>query len=641
MSLLMQFIVTHGLLAQIEPKIFPPDTARYLPERQNIAILGFDKNLSTYQWSGIVNFKTFLGPLRVDVDERYRSEIIATQQKLVRDEQVFNFGLKQPVGGRFSALVRANNFVLSDDRRISGGQRQSLTTASSNAAYGGIEVMVVPQLFVESAAGMRFDSQMGVRDRGFSYALEIRSPGFDFDGYRTLLAGRFQRDLVQPRTLERRSFLLNVEKVFFPGTRDTLGVEYFSHQRDFYFSADSLTIALFNVSQNIERRVEEVIAVSNVLEYTVSERAFLSLYGNLSMRDINRRYRYRPLAAPSQTLLNSTVDEFRIGGIAQFRYSVADDITTAVQFLFNERDENHTLERDDRISVETNQRRQGDEARKDNISRRSMLAASLDARVSSSDTIRFSGSASILRYDTPHLENVDDRDELWYSLNLTTFHRLNPYVHLKVAADVNLAHLVYLFADRSGSNSWNRVIRLAPAVHYVPSRAFSTTNTFEVLANYTVFDFESSPFVQVSSFSFRQFALIDSTRWKFSPHFAWEGSVHVRLYQRGELRWDEFRERPLNYYEDKTFIGRIEYTPDLCLLLSVGVRYFSQLRFTYSAGARVFDSLLRSIGPVGRMQWEVGNHSQIIIDGWRERQTQRNAPSRSFTNMTLSVNVRL
>lgn len=641
LPVLFLLVMIHNLQAQVEPKVFPTDTARFLQERRNIAILGFNKNLSTYQWNGIVNFKTFVGSLFVDVDERYRSEVILTPQKLIRDEQSFNVGLKQQVGERYSLFVRASNFVLSDDRKIADGQRQSLTTASSNTALGGVEFMVMPNLFVESVVGMRFDNQTGIRDQGLSYALGVNTSGLEFDGYRTTVAGRFQQDRVQPRTLERRSFLLNIEKVFLEGTRDTLGVEYSSHQRDFYFAADSVTQALFNVSSNIERRIEEVIAVSNLLEYNVSKRVSLSLYGNLTMRDINRRYRYRPLMTiQSQTLLNSTVDEFRIGGVARLKYEVAEGVTTGVQFLFTERSENHTVERDDRIVAEVQQRR-SDEARKDNISRRSTLAGSLDARISTSDTIRFSGSASILRYDTPHPENVDDRDELWYSLNLTMLHRLNPYVHLKVAADVNLAHLVYLFAERSGSNAWNRVIRLAPTVQYVPSRAFSTANTFEVLANYTVYDFENSPFVQVTSFSFRQFALVDSTRWKFSRRFAWEGFVHVRLYQRGELRWDEFRERPLNYYEDKTFIGRIEYNPQPGLLLSIGLRYFSQMRFTYSAGTRVFDSVLRSIGPVGRITWEVGEQSQLIIDGWRERQTQNNAPSRSFTNIALSLNVRL
>jgi len=633
--------MTHNLQAQVEPKVFPTDSARFLQERRNIAVLGFDKNLSTYQWNAIVNFKAFVGPLHVDLDEQYRSEIIPAPQKLVRDEQAFSLGLKQPIGERFALLVRANNFVLSDDRRITDGQRQSLTTASSNAALGGVEFMVLPSLFIESAVGMRFDNQTGIRDRGLSYVLGVNTTGVEFEGYRTTVGGRFQQDRVQPRTLERRSLLLNIEKVFFEGTRDTLGVEYSSHQRDFYFAADSATQALFNVSNNIERRREEVITVSNLLEYSVSKRMSLSLYGNLAARDISRRYRYRPLTTiQSQTLLNSIIDEFRIGGVARLKYEVVEGVTSAVQFLFSERDENHTVERDDRIAAEVQQRR-SEEAKKDNISRRSTLAGSLDARISSSDTIRFSGSASILRYDTPHLENVEDRDELWYSLNLTTLHRLNRFIHLKVAADVNLAHLVYLFAERSGSNAWNRVIRLAPTVEYVPSGAFSTTNTFEVMANYTVYDFEGSPFVQVTSFSFRQFALVDSTRWRLSPRLAWEGFAHVRLYQRGELRWDEFRERPLNYYEDKTFIARIEYTPEPRLLLSIGLRYFSQMRFTYSAGARVFDSVLRSIGPVGRITWEVGEQSQLIIHGWRERQTQNNAPSRSFTNMTLSLNIQL
>jgi hypothetical protein len=641
--LVIEYSLHPCTLAQVEPKPFSLDTSRIIQEQTNIAALGFDKNLSTYQWSGVVNLKTLLGPLSVDVDERYRSTIISTQRKLIRDEQIFNFGIKHPVSEHISLVARANNFVLSDDQRLIEGSRQSVTTASSNAVYGGVEVEIVPRLFAEPLVGARFDNQIGIRDKGVSYTLSTWTPGLEFDGYRTLFAGRFQQDRLEPRTLERRSLAMNVEKVFVAGTRDTLGIEYTSNQRDFYFSADTTTSATFNVSHNIERRVEELLAISNLLEYRVADRTVLTLYGNLSSRNIVRRYRYRPVTAAS--LLNTRIEEFRLGGTAQIKYVIADDVSTAVELHFNERDESHTVERDDRIPSDTD-KRQLEEAKKDNVARRSMLAGLFDARISHSDTILFSGSASILRYDTPHpgnFEERDDRDELLYSLNLTTLHRINSYVHLRVTADVTLAHLVYLSGLRSGDNAWNRVFRLAPRVHYVPSKYFSTTNTFEVLANYTVYDFENTPFARFAqtSSAFRQFALIDSTRWNFTPRLAWEGFVHVRLYQRGELRWSEFKERPLNYFEDKTFIGRIEFAPEPRLILSVGIRYFSQMRFSYAEGTRVFESILKSIGPVGRVQWEVGERSQIIIDGWRERQTQDNAPSRSFTNLTLAVNVRL
>lgn len=605
-----------------------------------MASLGFDKNLATYQWNGLVRMNTSSDADSLMLDERFRSMIIIAPRKLVRDEQSLNFRAKHGFG-KLSAVVRGSNFVLSDDQKFTDGLRPSVTTASSNALYGGVEAEIFRSVFVEPLVGMRFDNQTGVRDQGVSYTLGAWSPGLGVGGYQSRFEGRFQRDMLEPRTLERRSLTAGVGKTFFEGVRDTLDVGYFSNQRDFYFPADTTTMQTFNITQNIERRIEDVLTVSNVLEYSVGQQVTLSLQGNLSSRSIDRQFRYRPLAfLPSQTLVNTTVDEFRIGGITQLRYAVTNDFFASVLLHFNERDERHTVERDERISPEIDQR-QRDEAKKDNLTRRTMLASLVDAVLSRYDTIRFTGSASLLRYDTPSGDNIDDRDELWYAVNLTTLHRLSDYLYLRFTIDANLIHLVYLHGERSANNTWNRVFRVAPRVHYAPTRDFSTTNTFEVLANYTVYDFENTPLVQVTSFSFRQFALIDSTRWRLTPRLAVDGFAHVRLYQRGELRWDEFRERPLNYFEDKTFIGKIEYELERHLLFSVGVRYFNQIRFSYVGGKRVFETVLKSIGPLGRIQWEAAERSQVIIDGWYERQTQTNALPRSFTNMTMSINVRL
>ncbi len=607
------------------------DTAFQPSPQGNFATIGFDKILATYHWFGLVNVNRAFGPVALYLNEQFRSTLIQTTRKLIRDEQTLALKAKHRWLDRLAGIVRVNSFILSDNQNFTDGQRPSVTSASSNGFYGGIEAEVLKNVFIEPLVGMRYDDQVGIRDKGFSFAVDASSRDREVNGYQTTFTAHFQRDMLQPRTLQKWADTLRVRKTFFQRTRNVLQANFTSNQRDFYFPADSNVFREFSTPNNIERRIESVIALEDTLSYNIGERLLLSVHGNIASRQIDRSIRYRP-ANGSASLFNTSVEELRIGGAARVAYAANDDIAAAVQFLVNERDERHSAD------VEARAR---DESRKDNISRYAQLGSTLNVALSRSDRMLLSGAATLLHYDTPNLENVEDRDELWYAFNLTTLHQINSHLHLRIAVDVNLTHLVYLLRERSANNSWNRVFRLAPRLYYVPSKDFWTANTFEVLANYTVYDFENTPAVQVKSFSFRQFAFVDTTRLALTSRFAVGGIASLRLYQRGELRWDAFKERPVNYFEDKTFLGRVEYAIEQRLLFAVGIRYFSQLRFGYAAGTRVFESLLRSIGPLGTFHWQVGDRSELIIDGWYERQTQTGAPPRGFANLSVLLNVRL
>jgi len=97
---------------------------------------------------------------------------------------------------------------------------------------------------------------------------------------------------------------------------------------------------------------------------------------------------------------------------------------------------------------------------------------------------------------------------------------------------VNLSHLVYLSPQRSADNTWNRIFRLSPRFAYKPSEKFFSFNTFEVLANYTTYDFEFIS-ASVRSYVFRQFAFIDSTEVGISNRFSLGWYHYLRFYERG------------------------------------------------------------------------------------------------------------
>jgi len=85
-----------------------------------------------------------------------------------------------------------------------------------------------------------------------------------------------------------------------------------------------------------------------------------------------------------------------------------------------------------------------------------------------------------------------------------------------------------------------------------------TVNTFEVLANYTVYDFEYLTST-ISSFTFRQFAWVDSSILSLTGRLAVVWWNNIRYYERGELQWSDFSERPRSFIEERTYNGALQY----------------------------------------------------------------------------------
>ena len=73
-------------------------------------------------------------------------------------------------------------------------------------------------------------------------------------------------------------------------------------------------------------------------------------------------------------------------------------------------------------------------------------------------------------------------------------------------------HIVYIYAEESANNNINRILRLSTGGTYSGANV-SSTNSFEVSANYTVYDFEDLV-PNYQSYSFRQFTAMDSSQNK-------------------------------------------------------------------------------------------------------------------------------
>ncbi len=612
------------------PAEAPPDTSA----RANAASISFDRLINTYHWNEIAFYQNYWGPFSLKLGDRFLSTLIQTDRKLIADEHSLDLTLSQRLWSPLSVAMKATFFSLSDNKNI------GISNASSQAVYGGLSYRPVEEVVIDPFIGVRYDHQFDQRDSGPAYLINLAARGVDYNGYQTSLTGMWEYDRLSPRTLETRSAYLTIDRTFFEQTRNSLQFLYTRNRRDFYFTADPQIQREFNVSQNIETRTEDALTVYDSLAYGVTKRLSISFQGDIYARDIGRSNRYQSPAGSAGSTPNNEIKELRLESAALIDYMPWNSLHGTAQFSYQERDEDHSVQGEPLTFAGTPGPAAQAEERKNNHSRRTSLASGLTLGLPESDTISLAGSGTLLRYDTPSILNDDDRDELWYIASAVWFHRLNRHFAFWLQANVNLTHLVYILSSRSADNTWNRVLRLAPRLAYSPSPDLTTTNTFEVLANYTVYDFES-PSSPIRSYAFRQFSFADSTGLALTRRLRFEWYSLIRVYEQGELRWSDFSERPLTSFEDQTYLATIRYRLNPGLLFSAGIRYFSQRRYLFNGPERSLDRYLRSIGPVTAIDWDVSDRTRFSTSGWYETQTQTGTAGHSFANMTMSLFVHM
>lgn len=597
---------------------------------QNRSTISFERNLNTYLWNAGANYRQSFGPWDLRLRLLFRSSLIRTDQKFIKDEKDFGFLIGRKLSDRLGIQLDAASLIFSDNRAI------GVNRASTHLALIGLTYNLGRLGAITPSVGVKFDNQLGQQDKGFSYRLTSQIGELDLAGYRMRFEGRLSEDLIAPRKGESHMASLAVHKEFVQHTTNTLTTQFQRTRRDFYFPADPLIVREFAVTNNIEQRIEEILEVTDELSYGAGKNWFLTFFGNLRHRSISKIINYKTTEALAGGLFDTDISEFKLETYIQAQYR-GEKANGELRVRYSERDEKHEARffaGADRIQFETRKR---NEARKNNSSRQTALSGNLQLGLSRGNTLAISSFASLLRYDTPSAENTDDRDELLMIFGLSNQQALGRNLTLSLSADVVLNHLVYIFADRSANNNWNRVFRLSPRIDYRWGSSLRTTNAFEVLANYTVYDFEDQVF-SVQSYSFRQFSFVDSTTYQLSRRVAFDFSVRLKLYERGQLRWREFKERPVNYFEDRTFSGQLRYSPSTGVSVAVGFRYFSLTRFRYQVRDRIFENRLVNYGPTCLIEWSMKQNSRLLLSGWYETQKQTNVASVSFSNIAMTIN---
>ncbi|HEX2868870.1 MAG TPA: hypothetical protein VHO03_17655 [Ignavibacteriales bacterium] len=613
------------------------DSLSYSTSRweRNLVATKFDKLLSTYSLGSSVNLSKRFGQFFFGMNENYNSTLIQGTPKNIKDEQYFSFITEYALSDILRLGVLANNDVLSDNRKIALNQASVLNGSFYTRLSPMDRVSITPSI------GYSNNNQIGQYDYGAVYGIEGLADNLLLSDMNISSLLKFQNEDISPRKNTIRLFNANITNDLGGAFSNMLGAYYLQNRKDFYFSADSLTAASFKVENNIQSRIEtNYFAEDRFLYNKPTDEFAFDLTGRAIWRSVDRDTRYRVLSNLSPSLFDVRVDEFRLEMESNsiVRSSVFDG---AFRISYSERDEKHVVKKIDETNVfleeeriKSYEERLRLEGQKNNIATKIALSLSGNLKISESDLLSISLFHNKLRYDTPSSENFDDRDELMSIFRILYLKKLTPFFDTFLNLEANLNHVVYIFSERSSNNNYMRLLKLATGGNY-KSRVITSKNTFEVSANYTVYDFEDvNP--NFRSFSFRQLSMQDSTTILLARKLALNIFGSLKTSEQGDFNWARFAGKPVRNLEEIYFEPKISYRFN-GTSLGMGIRYLSLKTFSFQNKARKIESDYRSIGPVSEITLFLNNRLSLRLYGWYEF-IRADSVRRQLPNMNLQMN---
>ena len=592
--------------------------------------LSFDRVLNTYVWTGDFKKEIYEQLWNVDLHQRIRSRLIKTDQTAIEDEYQGLIALQTRLLENLNFQIKNLSNVLADNRSIDLGrmaQHQVLT---------GFEYLPTRNIAGEAMGGYELNTQEEENDHGFACVLGFNARQVELEEFNTSLQSSWNQSFLGRRSPRTGNINLTFLRDFGGGVDDSLTVNYSTQRRQFYTSIDSSSQLTLGVTHNIFQRDASMLEISNQTKYNLDRNLSIVVSIGISNQLIDRGYRFKDYLHPASLTLDSRIQEMLFFGIISMQWQPLNWLGADIKLVYTEKEERHSVLDDIQASNAVVDTQRASASRLENTAQRTTLTTAIKIDVSQDDMIRLVASSGILRYDTPDIFNTDDRDELLLTSGAEYLHRFSSRLQLILNADLTLFHLVYLNRNQSANNSWNRVIRFSPSVEYMPTLFFRTIMRTEVLANYTISDYEQQV-ASIRSFSFRQVLWSDSTTMRLSERIQCNFSGSLRIFERGTLRWQEFKEKPEEYVIEKTIWPEIVWSSTIGLKIGIGFRYFGQDHYTYKSDQRIFSQGIEAMGPTASIEWLGLAGEKVIINGWREEQKNNGTTATILSNLSIQV----
>jgi hypothetical protein len=596
---------------------------------------GTDKIANTFLFNSdlVMSGNTDLGTGYL-FKKRYRGSIMRTNTIAVQDNITVQGLLRHGISSGFHALGQLLYSSRADSRDI------ALQSAKRIGGYLGIGYQ--GNLFDgELYGGYEANEQLGTAGGGLSaYAHLKQNPMTLGEGLILQSEGRGQFTTIDSmRNMADVDIMLSAFSSQEPGSQNRVYLELRNTllNRDFY-SPQGGNSGMLAIERRLEQRTRAIADIGIELMPMVTGNIMV----NAEIADIARLFR-TPLTEFSNTSINRNLQEFIVNVMGSIGYDNEMGTRLLGGFSLFNRDEKNAVKQVYEIDQDQLDIIRKQEFQRDNVSNRFRIFSYGQFTIGPSDTIGIDASAALLRYDTPSTINNDDRDE--QTIIATGFWKrsVNHNLRISLMGGFQQTHFVFLKAERSSLSNRNSSIRFAPALQW-KSRLFECNPQFEVLANYTIYDFEL-PGTAQRSFSFRQFSYRDSILYQFRKNWYIEGNIYVRRFDRGIMSWSEFSETPVTMSTEQ-FYKFLMFVPTTRIMrIGLGGRFYQLTQEPYSSAigqnSAQFNAKTLIYGPEMFAQAQFPGGGSISLRSWYEWQFIGQSSRRNQINIFLQASLLL
>jgi hypothetical protein len=614
-SIYPQFVTCQEVASLLEqPRVYQEPTAMF----------GVDKIANTFTFTGRADVETGLfghGTFRYVMDTR--NTAFRTTTLALRDDIFSHAEVVLPLGTSLAAIAR-QSWTLSQDSRSFGLASLERLNGGLGLRYGSDSMGTI-----EWIGGMESSTQIGRRAGGVITAMRAALGGISLDEW--LVSGTAVLDLNRmdaQRTNTDADIRMNIVRPLDGGSELRLSTQYLALRRQFFTQVGLLS------DLSVETRAEQRLHLDASATAVLSPMLTAIVFGSVQSAGIDRQYSQGETDVPI-TAVNRRLTELVVDITGELRYQTATLELIGGGSLFR-RDEQNGVQALFDVAEQELAAIRSQENQRDNATVRTRVFAQARWTLSPRDTLSAEASSWLLRYDTPSVQNFDDRDELTALVTLRYGRRVSDLLSAGVTLSGQSVHLVFLRAQRSALNNVNRVVRLAPYVR-IEGQTVQMQPVCEVLANFTVYDFEEQG-GSVRSFSFRQISLRDSVVIRLGGSISLESHILLRYFERATLYWTRFAESPETANLERLTKFLIFSRPQPQLGIGVGIRL-------YGLEQRTLDGLpgpntdRRFWAPEVAMHWQAPSGSDISIGGWYEFQTIDGNQRRNLPNLLLQARV--
>ncbi len=584
-----------------------------LPENLNIINYGFEKVVNTYFFRINGTYKSSFDLGGIDLFQSYLGTALKTNVTSFRDDENFIFEYSYPLLKNLD-LMSINDWFLSADARDIGLNKLQKIRSRIGAKY-----LLYEESFITLSYGFEQNEQIGKQTYGqvLNSKAEIRNYDLEGINLNTILYS----DLLHLN--DGRNFNnINCDVLFdrvYDNNKFNFHINYKNLNQDF----------LGKISNNgkdysIENRTESRIITYFNTDYQIFDwlvsKLDINLNNGIIKRSFDDFYEGNLISGVERSLSEMDLD------VNFFMKYETKNFHEILEFSYGFINEENNIKNIKNINNTDFNNLQNQENSKDNSTNLTKIRLETFFRFDRSNQVNINLFSSIFRYDTPSNINNDDRDELSIFGNMDYTHIFSKSFRMNVEMELQLNHLVFLKSQRSSLNNWNRVIRFSPGFKYELEK-FKYYPRIEVLANYTVYDFEEET-AGIQSFSFRQISYNDSLSINSWENRSILNIVKFRWFERGILFWNNFSEVPQN--------RNIEFFDKLMIFLSkgnkanvgVGLRYYGIFQKNISNNVLTNSDIYQiSVGPQTDISIEFDKWLFVRLSGWYEFQKTNTNPN--------------